>query len=274
MFLVLGSSALLFPGAAVADTKSTDCGGSVNAQIGDTVRGNTSVLGLDLGSVNLGTVTGSGVLSKTVSGLLCKVTVTVTQAVDEVAEGAAGAIKDTPLGGTVGSVSDGLQGGTETLRKAAGAEEPESGGDPSPGSGGSPSDGGSGGSDPDAAVIPPPNYPPYGGSVPGFGSFDFGGFSPMAAFGNYGSGSLFDTAPGLRYGAGFGDYAPEFGLLGDDRAVSGNPIRNAGQAQALPPATDAGIGLPMLLAVLALAGASAGLVRSWVLRVAAAESSN
>lgn len=270
MFLIIGSSALMFPGTAVADTKSTNCGGSVEAQVGDTILGNTSVLGLDLGLVNLGTVEKSGVLSKTVSGLLCEVTVTVTQAVDEVSQGAADATKDTPLGGAVGSVNDGVQGGTNDLREAAGATPPaDDGSQPGDGSSGSdPSNG-----DPAGPVVPPPNYPAWGGSVPGF-AYNFGGFSPMQAFDGFGAGSLFDTAPGLRYGAGFGDYAPEFGMLGDGGAVSGNPIRNAGQAQALPPLSDSGIGLPMLLAVLALAGASAGLVRTWVLRLAAGESSS
>lgn len=271
-FLVLGSSALAFPGAAAADTVSTNCGGSVTGQVGDTVMANTSVLGLNLGSVNLGTISsGTTILSKTVDsvlGIVCKVTVTVTTAVDGAAEGVNGATPD-GLKPVTDPVTGAITGGTESLRQATGATPPP-GSNPA-----NPSDPGSGGTppaDPVAPTIPESNSPPYGGgSVLGWGSLPYYTGSPMSAFGSFpygNSGSLFGTAPGLKYGYGFGDYDPQFGLLGEE-GDDGNPIRNAGNASALPPTTGGGIGLSMLLAVLALAGASAGLVRTWVLRVAA-----
>lgn len=270
-FLVLGSSALAFPGAAVADTKSTNCGGSVTGQVGDTVLGNTSVLGLKLGSVNLGTISsGTTVLSKTVDsalGIVCTVTVTVTAPVDDVAGAVNGATPDA-LKPATDPVTGAITGGTDSLRQATGATPPAEGTPPGKGSPSNP-----GSSDPVAPVLPPSNSPPYnGGTEQGWGSFPYYAGTPMGAFSSfpYGdTGSLFGTAPGLKYGYGFGDYDPQFGLLGES-GDDGNPIRNAGNATALPSTTGSGIGLPMLLAVLALAGASAGLVRTWVLRVAAA----
>lgn len=269
-FLAAGSAAFGFPGTAAADTVSTNCGGSVTAKVGDTVMANTSVLGLNLGSVNLGTVTsGTTVLSKLVSGLLCKVTVTVTQVVDDAADAVSSAAPE-PLKSATDPVTGAVKGGTESLRQAAGAEPDSATG---PGDDGAPSDGGSPPPDKYSPAVPSSNSPVYGGSNNGFSTFPYGSY-PMSAFASfpygYGSGSLFDTAPGLRYGTGFDDYAPDFGLLDEDglNPDGSNPIRNAGQADALPPLSEGGIGLPMLLAVLALAGASAGLVRTWVLRVA------
>lgn len=270
-FMAVGSAAFAFPGSAAADTISTNCGSSVSGQIGDTVKANTSVLGLNLGSVNLGQITqqGTSVLSKTVGvlrQLLCRVTVTVTSTVDDVAEGVQDAAPDA-LKPVTDPVTGAVTGGTETLRQAAGAKQPASGSErPS-----SPSPGGPDGNpktvDQPSALNPGSNSPVVGGSAPGIYTLPYS-TSPMNMFGSApGTGSLFDTAPGLRYGTGFDGYDPQFGLLGDD-GLSGNPIRNAGSASALGPEPASGIGLPMLLAVLALAGASAGLVRTWVLRTA------
>ncbi len=78
------------------------------------------------------------------------------------------------------------------------------------------------------------------------------------------------VAPGVRYPAnsplpGEGQYSVPGA---DGQAGQGADIRNAGNAESL--ATDGAAGgdvqLPMLLAVLVLAGVTAGLVRSWVLR--------
>jgi hypothetical protein len=58
-------------------------------------------------------------------------------------------------------------------------------------------------------------------------------------------------------------------LLGEDNGGAANSdVQNAGRAEALPiGGSSAGdVGLPMLLAVLALSGVSAGLARTWVLR--------
>ncbi|MBB5854022.1 hypothetical protein ACFQ05_11995 [Amycolatopsis umgeniensis] len=80
------------------------------------------------------------------------------------------------------------------------------------------------------------------------------------------------VAPGVRYPANSplpGEGGPQYGLPGaDGQAGQGTDVRNAGNAEAL--ATDGMPGgdvqLPMLLAVLVLAGVTAALVRTWVLR--------
>ena len=77
------------------------------------------------------------------------------------------------------------------------------------------------------------------------------------------------VAPGVRYPADGtlpGDAAaPQAGQ--GDRSGQGANIRDAGNAQSLA-SRDAsnGVQLPMLLAVILLAGVTAGLVRTWVLR--------
>lgn len=70
-------------------------------------------------------------------------------------------------------------------------------------------------------------------------------------------------SPALRYGDGVPGYTPQFGLIGarDDTAM-----RTAGDAQALPLTSSGDIGLPVLLAVLALSVVTGTLVRTWVLR--------
>ncbi|WP_414936583.1 hypothetical protein [Amycolatopsis sp. cmx-11-51] len=77
------------------------------------------------------------------------------------------------------------------------------------------------------------------------------------------------VAPGVRYPANSplpGEGGPQFGLPGAPE--QNGDVRNAGNAEAL--ATDGMPGgdvqLPMLLAVLVLAGVTAALVRTWVLR--------
>ncbi|WP_410647374.1 hypothetical protein [Amycolatopsis sp. cmx-4-54] len=78
------------------------------------------------------------------------------------------------------------------------------------------------------------------------------------------------VAPGVRYPANSplpGEGAPQYGT--DGQTGQGGPdVRNAGNAEAL--ATDGlpggDVQLPMLLAVLVLAGVTAALVRTWVLR--------
>lgn len=265
-FLVAASSLLAMPAASAAETISTKCGSSVTGKVGDTVRADTSVLGLSLGSVNLGTIQdGTSVLKKTVdsvTGLVCQVTVTVTKVVDDSVDAVNEAAPE-PLKSVTEPATGAVKGGTEELRKSAGAT-PGQEKTPHKGSG-DPSDKPS--SDDKADYVPPSNSAPYSGSVPGFSSLPYSGFTPINAFSTpYSSSPLFDVAPGLRYGTGFGDYAPDFGFLGEDgQQSSQDAVQNAGRADVLPPARD-GAGLPVLFAVLALAGASAGLVRTWVLR--------
>jgi hypothetical protein len=82
----------------------------------------------------------------------------------------------------------------------------------------------------------------------------------------------FAVPPGIKYPAGSpvpGQQSPEFGVLGAGNADPGQSadVRNAGNADSLAaPASADDVQLPMLLAVLALAGVTAALVRTWVLR--------
>ncbi|MDI5981975.1 hypothetical protein [Amycolatopsis magusensis] len=77
--------------------------------------------------------------------------------------------------------------------------------------------------------------------------------------------------PGARYGsAAPGPTSPEFGILGADPGTTQAPqVQNAGNADSLAAGQpENGVQLPMLLAVVALAGVTAALVRTWVLRKA------
>jgi hypothetical protein len=70
-------------------------------------------------------------------------------------------------------------------------------------------------------------------------------------------------SPSSRYGSEVPGYTPQFGFVGthDDQG-----LRTAGNAEALPITQTDGIGLPVLLAVLALSVVTGTLVRTWVLR--------
>ncbi|GGM67010.1 hypothetical protein GCM10012275_41870 [Longimycelium tulufanense] len=72
-------------------------------------------------------------------------------------------------------------------------------------------------------------------------------------------------SPGLRYGGRGGEYPPEFGFFGGPQAAD-NSVTHAGRAEALPPARTNRVGAGAVLAVLALATVTAGLVRAWALR--------
>ncbi|WP_158879575.1 hypothetical protein [Amycolatopsis anabasis] len=112
--------------------------------------------------------------------------------------------------------------------------------------------------------------PGTGGSLPGSGA---GGIAPPRDYSNIPAATPGAALPpGARYPTGApipGQQSPEFGILGQDgNAAPGQAdVRNAGQADAL--AADSSrdtVQLPMLLAVVALAGVTAALVRTWVLR--------
>ena len=70
-------------------------------------------------------------------------------------------------------------------------------------------------------------------------------------------------SPSSRYGSQVPGYTPQFGFVGnhDDQGM-----RTAGNAEVLPVTHTDGIGLPVLLAVLALSVVTGTLVRTWVLR--------
>lgn len=119
------------------------------------------------------------------------------------------------------------------------------------------------------------------GTTPGGASGNLSNLNPGTTGGTGGSAPMRDysgiptatagtaVAPGVRYPADGtlpGDAsAPQAGQ--GDRSGQGADIRDAGNAQSLASngATN-DVQLPMLLAVIVLAGVTAGLVRTWVLR--------
>ena len=122
------------------------------------------------------------------------------------------------------------------------------------------------------------------GTTPGGASGNLSNLNPGTAGGTGGSAPMRDysgiptatagtaVAPGVRYPANGtlpGDVsAPQAGQ-GDQSGQSGQgaDIRDAGNAQSLASnSTSNDVQLPMLIAVIVLAGVTAGLVRTWVLR--------
>jgi hypothetical protein len=200
------------------------------------------VLGAVVGSVQ-GTLTS-----------MCGVTVTgVNTAAAPVQEGAK------TLADTSQRATGGLPGGTP----GPGTGEPGRGNPGAPGGGGNP------------AVNPTsPNQDVVGG-VPGNGlnlynQFLWAGRSPMADYSSipYARAGLFAPSPGVRYGGTVSGYTPQFGILGTDNASDG--VQAAGHAESLGPIGGNKVALPVLLAVFALSGVTAALVRTWVLRRAPA----
>ncbi|ADJ50983.1 hypothetical protein AMES_9157 [Amycolatopsis mediterranei S699] len=122
------------------------------------------------------------------------------------------------------------------------------------------------------------------GTAPGGASGNLSNLNPGTAGGTGGSAPMRDysgiptatagtaVAPGVRYPANGtlpGDAsAPQAG--GGDQNGQGADIRDAGNAQSLASNSASNdVQLPMLIAVIVLAGVTAGLVRTWVLRRAA-----
>ncbi|SFP84342.1 hypothetical protein SAMN05421810_103583 [Amycolatopsis arida] len=274
-FVLAGSAALAMPGTAVAETKHVPCGGSVTANPGDRVYGTTPLLGLPL---DLGVVTeATSVLTGTINALLgqvCRVTVTVVDTV----------VKPVPVVGepAASAINQGVSGATGAAGNITGGSPPQrSGPEPAPESPGD-EPGRTGGGPPGReSGAPPPvpesNSPVVGGAaLPGFTYLPTSFGSGYAAMRNYSgipiaTAGLFAPSPGVRYGGQVPGYAPEFGILGAADAPPDDGVRNAGRAEALPGGGSGDRGnLPMLLAVLALSGVSAALVRTWVLRKATA----
>jgi hypothetical protein len=133
--------------------------------------------------------------------------------------------------------------------------------------------GGGGGSPASPPPAAQPNQPVLGG-VPyngvDLGRFTWGGRSPMLDYGSipFARPGLFAPSPGVLYGGSASGYTPQFGILGTDGDPDG--VQAAGHAEALGTPTGNKIALPVLLAVLALSGVTAALVRTWVLRTAPA----
>jgi hypothetical protein len=283
-FVLAGSAVLGLPGTASADTKSVPCGSTVTAKPGDRIQGTLLGLPVDLGIVGQATT----VLTATVGGLLnqvCKVTVQVVNTVVSPVP-----VVGAPLASAVNQGADGLntaaQGGLNTVNggsKQASPQPGTGGGNPQQqppaqdGTGGAPQGGTPQGSTP----IPDANSPllPGFATSPVFGGFPFmtgTGYAPMRDYSGipFATAGLFTPSPAIRYGSQIPGYAPQYGLTSPDSTSTGNSsVQTAGQAEALPSAQDGftnGSNLPLLLAVLALSGVSAGLVRTWVLRRMAA----
>lgn len=184
---------------------------------------------------------------------LCGMTVTGTNAAAAPVQDGAKTAGDTSEA-IVGQVLPGVPGSTP------------GGGNPGTNPGSNPGTGPGGGSG-----APAPNQPVTGG-LPDLGLqlyqpglWDFGR-SPMADYSNipFARAGLWAPSPGVRYGGGVPGYSPEFGIVGDTLPDDGVSV--AGRAEALNPPASQRVEFPVLLAVLALSGVTATLVRTWVLR--------
>jgi hypothetical protein len=201
----------------------------------------------------------AGTVQGTLSGL-CGVTVTGVNAVAAPVQDGTKSVADASQQ-AAGAL--GLPGGTpgpgtgEPPRNGPGTGKP---GTPGGGGGGAP--GGGGG-------MPGPNQPVLGGNQwdEDFGQFLWGGRSPMVDYGSipFARPGLFAPSPSVLYGGSVSGYTPQFGILG---AADQDGVQAAGHAEALSPVSGNKIALPVLLAVFALSGVTAALVRTWVLRTA------
>ncbi|MDT7805815.1 MAG: hypothetical protein QOI78_9248 [Actinomycetota bacterium] len=285
-FVLAGSAVLGMPGtASAAETKTVPCGSTVTAKPGDKIQG--TLLGLPL-PVDLGIVgQATTVLTSAVGGLLntvCKVTVNVVNTVVSPLPGV-GAPAASAINQGVDGINTAATGGLNTINGGGKQQSPApgSGGDPqqNPPAQGTPGGAPAGGTPQGTTPIPDANSPllPGFASSPVFGGFPFTvgtGYAPMRDYSGipFATAGLFTPSPAIRYGSQIPGYAPQFGLTGPNDPAAGNSgIQTAGRAEALPSAQDGftnGSNLPLLLAVLALSGVSAGLVRTWVLRRMAA----
>lgn len=274
MALLLGAGALLGTGTAAASTTLADaCSGSVTSAIGSTVAisGNSVKELVRKGANEAGTLAVGDWAANDIAKVATINVGTVPNAAGGTADGATigkavrAALQAT---GTWGLGFDHEKTLTSVQNKVAGAcgltvvsanyvapssesprsDLPTNGGD-QPGAGGS-------------SPSVPGNLTPNGGTgsltVP---ARDYGNI-PVAGQPGFG------VPPGAKYPAGapVPGQAPESGLPGAANG-QGADIRNAGNAEQIAaPAGDGGVELPMLLAVLLLAGVTAALVRTWVLR--------
>ncbi|MBB4687300.1 hypothetical protein [Amycolatopsis jiangsuensis] len=291
-FVLAGSAALAAPATASAapETLTAKCGSTITAKPGDHVKATTPLLGLPLDLGVVGKV--SGVLTGTINavlGTVCHVTVHVVDAVVAPVPGI-GAPAASAVNGVVAGTTDTAQQGLSAAGKALGGEPVAQNPGPNPQQpppGGAPHQGGAPAGQSPIPGVNSPLLPAGGGGgagplsslVPNFGSLPFGystGYAPMRDYSGIpmAMAGLFTPSPALRYGSQIPGYAPQYGLPGTGGSSAGDrTVQNAGQAQALP-TTGAdhtnGLDWPVLVAVIALSGVSAGLVRTWVLRRMAA----
>ena len=115
---------------------------------------------------------------------------------------------------------------------------------------------------PPQAVVPPPVYPSSGGVAP---------YRAVPGDYSYVPGSL---PPWARYGGQVPGFTPDVGTLPRPwteqqekrQEQEQEQIRAVGKAEALPTAGGNRVALPVLLAAVSIAGLTAALVRTWVLR--------
>ncbi|SDX30155.1 hypothetical protein SAMN05421504_102962 [Amycolatopsis xylanica] len=270
MALLLGAGAFLGGGTASASTTLADaCSGSVSSTIGSTVAiSGSSVKELvRKGANEAGTLAVGDWAANDIAKVATINVGTVPNAAGGSVDGATigkavrAALKATGTWGlgfdqekTLTSVQNKVAGGCGLTVIAANYVAPssESPRDDQPSSGGTQP-----GSTPGT-----PNFTPNGGT---------GGLTvPARDYGNIPVAGQpgFSLPPGDKYPTGnpVPGQAPQFGLPGAANG-QGADIRNAGNAEQIAaPAGDGGVELPMLLAVILLAGVTAALVRTWVLR--------
>ncbi|GLW92163.1 hypothetical protein [Actinokineospora globicatena] len=200
-----------------------------------------------IGNVLVGIV--SGVQGALTAG--CSITVTVVNAVAAPVQDGAGAVAGVVEKGAAALPP--LAPGTPGLPNKPGTNQP-------PGTGGNPQTPGTGG-----PGTTGPNTSVIGGTNPGGLPLYGFGRSPMTHYSGtpYAQAGLFAPSPGLRYGGSIPGYSPQFGILGTGDA---DGVQAVGHAEALDAPFGRGIALPVLLAVFALSGVTAALVRTWVLR--------
>jgi hypothetical protein len=189
----------------------------------------------------------------------------------------------------VNAVTAPVQDGTAAIASGSQQAQQNLGLIPKSGSGGSTpvqtgtgAGGGAGGSGASAgggsSQIPASNSAVLGGLSQNYGSVSWpsqllgigSAESPLARYAGipFATAGLFAPAPGVRYGGSVPGYSPGFGMLGAPNNSANDGVQTAGHAVALGGigSLPGGVGLPMLLAVLALSGVTAALVRTWVLR--------
>ncbi|WP_018684301.1 hypothetical protein [Actinokineospora enzanensis] len=245
------------PLGAIPGTNSTISGSTIAAAAVPRIQ--SALSGIPV----LGPVLG-GVIGQVQSTLAtgCAITVTVVNSAAAPVQSGAGAVAGAVEQGAAAlpSLPNLIPGapGVPTKPGTNPGTNPGPGGTPQPG--GTP--GGSGG-------LPGANSQVIGGLLPGglplYGS-DLGfGRSPMTDYSSipFSSAGLYSPAPGVRYGGAVPGYSPQFGILGSGDA---DGVQAAGHAEVMDAPASRGIELPVLLAVFALAGVTAALVRTWVLR--------
>jgi hypothetical protein len=271
--MVTGGAFLAGGTASAATTLANACGGTVNGGIGDTVAiTGTSVKELvRAGAKEAGTLALYDVAANDIAKVNTISVGTIPNAAGGSVQGEAigaavrQAVKDTKSWGlgldpekTLDSIKHKVAGSCGLTTVATNYVAPAL---PTPGTTGSQQGGTGGGTN---ALPSTPNLLP--------GNTNGTGYAPPRDYGNLPVAQPgVAVAPGVRYPANSplpGEGGPQYGLPGDGQAGQGPDVRNAGNAEAL--ATDGMPGgdvqLPMLLAVLVLAGVTAALVRTWVLR--------